>query len=75
MPGSQPPAVGLTSMVRKILEQMTRCYTDSYALVLRAKIILSAAERIADILNAAPIAFGQNYDRVVANLATQPVAA
>ena len=34
-----------------------------------------AAERIADILNAAPIAFGQNYDRVVANLATQPVAA
>ena len=34
-----------------------------------------AAERIADILNAAPITFGQNYDRVVANLAAQPVAA
>jgi transposase len=44
MPGPKPPTVELASTVRKILEQMTSCYTNSYALVLRAKIILNAAE-------------------------------
>jgi UDP-N-acetylglucosamine 2-epimerase len=34
-----------------------------------------AAERIADLLDSAPIAFGRNYDRAVNVLATQPVVA
>lgn len=35
--------VDLTLAVQKILERITRCYTNSYYLVLRAKMILLAA--------------------------------
>jgi transposase len=44
MPGPKPPVVELTPRIRKILEQIASCYTHSYALVLRAKMILNAAE-------------------------------
>jgi transposase len=38
-----PPKVKLTSALKQILEKITRCYTNPYWLVLRAKIILHAA--------------------------------
>ena len=37
------PALNLVSTLQKILEQIARCYTKPYYLVLRAKIILIAA--------------------------------
>jgi hypothetical protein len=40
MPGPKPPAIKLTAILHKILEQIARRYTNSYYLVLRAKIIL-----------------------------------
>lgn len=43
MPGPKPPATKLTTMLQNILEQIVRCYTNPYYLVLRAKIILIAA--------------------------------
>lgn len=43
MPGAKPPALNLVSTLQKILEQIARCYTKPYYLVLRAKIILIAA--------------------------------
>ncbi len=43
MPGPKPPAINPTSTFKKILEQIARCYTKPYCLVLRAKIILIAA--------------------------------
>lgn len=43
MPGAKPPALNLVSTLQKILEQIARCYTKPYYLVLRAKIILLAA--------------------------------
>jgi transposase len=43
MPGPKPPEVKLTPMLRTILEKITRCYTNPYYLVLRAKVILIAA--------------------------------
>ena len=43
MPGPKPPAITLTSTLQKILEQIARCYTKPYYLVLRAKMILIAA--------------------------------
>jgi len=43
MPGPKPPAVNLTAPVRTILQEIARCYTHPYYLVLRAKIVLLAA--------------------------------
>lgn len=43
MAGPLPPAVNLTASIQKILEQMARCYTHPYYLVIRVKIILRAA--------------------------------
>lgn len=43
MAGPKPPAVNLTAIRQKILEQIARCYTKPYYLVIRAKIILLAA--------------------------------
>ncbi len=43
MPGPKPPDVELTEKLQEILEQIARCYTNPYYLVLRAKIILMAA--------------------------------
>lgn len=43
MRGPKPPEVKLTPMVKKLLEKITRCYTNPYWLVLRAKIVLYAA--------------------------------
>ncbi len=43
MPGPKPPAIKLTATLQNILEQIVRCYTKPYYLVLRAKIILIAA--------------------------------
>ena len=43
MRGPKPPEVKLTPMVKRILEKITRCYTNPYWLVLRAKIVLYAA--------------------------------
>jgi len=43
MRGPKPPEIKLTSMLRAILEKITRCYTNPYWLVLRAKIVLQAA--------------------------------
>jgi len=43
MPGPKPPAINLTPTLQKILEQIARCYTRPYYLVLRAKMILLAA--------------------------------
>lgn len=43
MPGTKPPVIGLTSTLEKVLEQIARCYTNPYYLVLRAKIILLVA--------------------------------
>ena len=37
-----PPKVKLTSMLKQVLEKITRCYTNPYWLVLRAKIVLHA---------------------------------
>jgi len=42
MRGPKPPEVKLTPMVKKLLEKITRCYTNPYWLVLRAKIVLYA---------------------------------
>ena len=43
IPGPKPPAVELTAKLQETLEQIARCYTNPYCLVLRAKIILLAA--------------------------------
>jgi len=43
MPGPKPADVELTAKLQEILEQIARCYTNPYYLVLRAKIILLAA--------------------------------
>lgn len=43
MRGPKPPEIKLTSMLQKVLEKITRCYTNPHWLVLRAKIILYAA--------------------------------
>jgi transposase len=43
MRGPKPPEIKLTPVLKKILEQIARCYTNPYWLVLRAKIILYAA--------------------------------
>lgn len=43
MRGPKPPEIKLTPMVKGILEKITRCYTNPYWLVLRAKIVLDAA--------------------------------
>ena len=43
MPGPKPPAIKLTAILQNILEQIARCYTNPYYVVLRAKIILIAA--------------------------------
>ena len=43
MPGPKPPAIKLTAILQNILEQIARCYTNPYYMVLRAKIILIAA--------------------------------
>ncbi|MBU0490213.1 MAG: transposase [Chloroflexi bacterium] len=43
MRGPQPTPVQLTSTFQEILEQISRCYTWPYWLVLRAKIVLAAA--------------------------------
>ncbi len=43
MPSPKPPAINLTTTLQKILEQIARCYTKPYYLILRAKIILLAA--------------------------------
>jgi len=43
MRGPKPPEIKLTSILEKILKKITRCYTNPYWLVLRAKIILCAA--------------------------------
>jgi transposase len=43
MRGPKPPESKLTPMVKRILERITRCYTNPYWLVLRAKIVLYAA--------------------------------
>ena len=43
MRGPKPPEIKLTPGLKKILEQIARCYTNPYWLVLRAKIILYAA--------------------------------
>ena len=44
MHGPKPPESKLTPMVKRILEKITRCYTNPYWLVLRAKIVLYAAD-------------------------------
>jgi transposase len=43
MRGPKPPEIKLTSVLKQILEKITRCYTNPYWLVLRAKIVLYAA--------------------------------
>jgi transposase/transposase-like protein len=43
MRGPKPAEIILTSMLKQILEKITRCYTNPYWLVLRAKIVLYAA--------------------------------
>jgi transposase len=43
MRGPKPPEIKLTPVLKKILEQNARCYTNPYWLVLRAEIILRAA--------------------------------
>lgn len=43
MRGPKPPEINLTPMLEKILKRITRCYTNPYWLVLRAKCILYAA--------------------------------
>ena len=43
MRGPKPPEVKLTPMLEKVLEKISRCYTNPYWLVLRVKIILRAA--------------------------------
>jgi transposase len=43
MRGPQPPEVKLSTMLEKVLENISRCYTNPYWLVLRVKIILRAA--------------------------------
>jgi transposase len=43
MRGPKPPEIKLTPMVETILEKITRCYTNPYWLVMRAKIVLYAA--------------------------------
>lgn len=43
MRGPKPPKIKLTSVLKQILEKITRCYTNPYWLVLRAKIVLNAA--------------------------------
>lgn len=43
MPGPKPPTIKLAPVLQKILQQIARCYTNPYYLVLRAKIILLAA--------------------------------
>ena len=44
MRGPKPPEVKLTPMVKNILDDIVHCYTNPYWLVLRAKIVLYAAE-------------------------------
>jgi transposase len=43
MRGPKPPEIKLTPELKQILEKITRCYTNPYWLVLRAKIVLDAA--------------------------------
>ncbi len=43
MRGPKPPEIKLTSVLKQILEKITRCYTNPYWLILRAKIVLYAA--------------------------------
>ena len=44
MRGPQPPEITLTVKLHSALEKITRCYTNPYWLVLRAKIVLYAAQ-------------------------------
>ena len=43
MRGPKPSGIKLTAVLKQILEKITRCYTNPYWLVLRAKIVLYAA--------------------------------
>ncbi len=42
MPGPKPPEIKLTPMLLQILEKISRCYTNPYWLVVRAKMVLFA---------------------------------
>ena len=44
MRGPQPPEIKLTTKLQSALEKIARCYTNPYWLVLRAKIVLYAAQ-------------------------------
>jgi len=44
MRGPKPPEITLTVKLKNVLEKISRCYTNPYWLVLRAKMILYAAE-------------------------------
>ena len=43
MRGPKPPEIRLTTVLKQMLEKITRCYTNPYWLVQRAKIVLYAA--------------------------------
>ena len=43
MRGPKPPEIKLTSVLKKVLEKIARCYTNPYWLVQRVKIVLYAA--------------------------------
>lgn len=64
MRGPQPPEIKLTPILKKVLEKIARCYTNPYWLVLRAKIVLYAADgannaRIAQRLDTTPDTAGK----------------
>lgn len=64
MRGPKPPEVKLTSVLKKVLEKIARCYTNPYWLVLRVKIVLCAAtgdnnSEIARRLNTTPNTAGK----------------
>lgn len=44
MRGPKPPVVKLTAKLKRVLEKIARCYTNPYWFVVRAKMILYAAE-------------------------------
>jgi transposase len=58
MAGPKPPTVELTAKLQETLEQIARCYTKPYCLVIRAKIILLAATGV----NNAQVARQLNVD-------------
>ena len=67
MRGPKPLEIKLTSVLKKILEKITLCYTNPYWLVLRAKIILYAAagannSEIAQRLDTTPNTVGKWRD-------------